>query len=371
MPNSDHNKLEAAPTKRKPIKCLVWDLDDTLWPGKLLDGQACKLHPSTMGIVRELDARGILQSIASKNDHHVAWPQLQALGVADFFLHPQISWHSKAESIRVIAEKLGIGLDAVAFIDDQAAERDEVKYFLPQVTVFDATQLRELLERDEFKPEHITDESRMRREMYRIDIARTEAQEQFKGSRDAFLATLNMRLLIRRALAEDLRRAEELTLRTNQLNTTGIAYSYDELKRLTQSNDHMVLVAKLDDRYGSSGTVGLALVETSEDAWTIRLLIMSCRVMTRGVGTVLLGYLLRAARHRGVQLRAAFVHSDRNRQMYMTYKFAGFRESGRESDALLLDHDLKQIHPFPSYITLESDLSQDGTADLVNGLASA
>ncbi|WP_245982603.1 HAD-IIIC family phosphatase [Trinickia fusca] len=344
---------------RKTVKCLVWDLDDTLWQGTLLNGGARELRDDVVAIVKELDARGILQSVASKNDHEVAWPLVEAFGLSEYFLHPQISWDSKADSVRAIAETLGIGLDTVAFIDDQAAERDEVAFYLPQVRVIDALELAGLLDRPEFRPDVITDETRMRRVMYRTDIARTEAEKHFTGTRDAFLITLGMRMTIRPAREGDLRRAEELTLRTNQLNTTGLTYSYQELEDLSRSPDHLLLVATLEDRYGSSGTIGLALVETGATAWTIRLLIMSCRVITRGVGTVLLGHLLRRAADAGVRLQAAFVHTDRNRQMYIAYKFAGFVEVSEDTGGVLLEHGLKQIHPLPAYVQVISDLDEE------------
>jgi FkbH-like protein len=337
------------------VKCVVWDLDETLWRGTLLEGGGGELAPGVERIVRELDQRGILQSVASKNDHDTAWPRLEALGVADCFLHPQICWEIKARSIKTIAERLGIGLDAVAFIDDQPIERDEVAFLLPEVRVIDAAELPTLLERPEFTPEFITNESRQRRSMYRADIERKAAEDRFEGTRDAFLARLNMRMKIRRAADDDLQRARELTIRTNQLNTNGRTYSYSELTELASSPDHLLLVAELEDRYGSSGTIGLSLIDTAAQEWTIRLLIMSCRVLTRGVGTVLLGHILRRARRSEVQLRAIFVPTDRNRQMYVTYRFAGFRKVATEAESILLEHDLTRIPAQPAYIQVADE----------------
>lgn len=360
--NSDPARRPEDGPARKMIKCVIWDLDDTIWQGTLLNGEARELTRGVSDIVRELDARGILQSVASKNDHDAAWPLVEAFGLSEFFLHPQISWSGKADSVRLIAEGLGIALDAIAFIDDQAAERDEVAFYLPQVRVIDALDIAGLLDRAEFQPGVITAETRTRRAMYRTDIARSEAEKQFRGTRDAFLATLDMRMSIRPAMDGDLRRAEELTLRTNQLNTTGLTFSYDELEELARSPKHLLLVARLDDRYGSSGIIGLALVETAGTAWTIQLLIMSCRVITRGVGTVLLGHLLRRAADAGARLRALFVHTDRNRQMYVTYKFAGFREVSEDAGGALLEHSLERIHPLPAYVTVVSELDEEAVS---------
>jgi len=348
----------ATPPSARPsraAKCLVWDLDQTLWRGTLLEGGGKELAPGVERIVHELDQRGILQSVASKNDHDTAWPRLEALAMADYFLHPQICWDPKARSIKTIAESLGIGLDSVAFIDDQPLERDEVAVLLPEVRVIDATELPTLLERPEFTPQFVTHESHRRRSMYRADIERKAAEDHFEGTRDAFLATLNMRMKIRRARQDDLLRARELTIRTNQLNTSGRTYSYAELTEFAASPDHLLLVAELEDRYGSSGTIGLTLIDTAAQEWTIRLLIMSCRVLTRGVGTVLLGHILRRARRNEVRLRAIFVPTDRNKQMFVTYRFAGFRQLSEHAGSILLEHELTRIAAHPTYIELSDE----------------
>ena len=342
---------------RSDVKCVVWDLDETLWRGTLLAGGANELSPVAEQVVRELDSRGILQSIASKNDYGAAWPRLESFGVADFFLHPQIGWDSKAKSISAIADLLCIGLDTFAFIDDQAAERAEIQFMIPEVRVIDANALPNLLSWPEFSPQFVTADSRNRRSMYRADEARKAAGESFDGARDRFLASLDMRLVVRRATAADLERAHELTVRTNQLNTGGRTYSMAELAACLTSPDHLVLVAELEDRFGSSGTIGLSLIERDGTMWTIRLFLMSCRVLSRGIGSVLLGHILRLAQARQVRLRALFVATDRNRPMLVAYKFAGFRKSGEdEAGALILEHDYVRMPPVPDYMTISGEI---------------
>jgi FkbH-like protein len=332
------------------VKCLVWDLDETLWDGTLLEGGRCTIIPEIMNIVRELDSRGILQSVASKNDYELAWSRLKELGVAEFFLAPQIGWGGKAKSIEMIAGALGIATDAIAFIDDQRAERDEVAYFLPQVKLLAPSDIPGILSQPEFTPRQKTKESSHRRAMYQADISRKAAEDGFEGTRDVFLATLDMRMIIRKAHVSDLERADELTVRTNQLNSTGITYSFEELEYFSQSDDHILLVAELEDRYGRSGIIGLSLIETGNEVWRIRLLIMSCRVLTRGVGTVMLGQILRRAKQNGRRLQADFVPTDRNRQMLITYKFAGFIQASMTDHGILLQHDLVKFARQPAYV---------------------
>src|SRR4029077_1593995 len=112
-----------------------------------------------------------------------------------------------------------------------------------------------------------------------------------------------------------------------------------------------LLVASLTDRYGSYGKIGLALVECDADlqppVWSVKLLLMSCRVMSKGVGTLMINHILAEAKRAGALLRAEFVSNDRNRMMYVTYKFAGFKEVERHGDVAVLENDLAHIQPLP------------------------
>ena len=164
--------------------------------------------------------------------------------------------------------------------------------------------------------------------MYQSDAVRDEVEQEFVGTNEEFLATLDMTFTISRARREDLQRAEELTVRTNQLNSTGRTYSYEELDELRESPDHLLLVASLTDRFGSYGKIGLALVEKGRPAWHLRMMLMSCRVMSRGVGMVLLNHVMWLAKADGATLRADFVETGRNRMMHVTYAFAGLQRGG-------------------------------------------
>jgi len=336
---------------RKPsIKLVVWDLDNTLWQGTLLEGDRVQLRAGVRETLDLLDRRGILQSIASKNDHEAAFNRLRELGVSEYFLYPQINWSSKASNIRTIVQSINISMDTVAFIDDDRFEREEVTHSLPEVMLLDAVELDGMTARQEFIPAFITEDSARRRAMYQADIQRKQAEDSFSGPNEEFLASLKMRFMISRAQEEDLQRAEELTLRTNQLNTTGYTYSYDELNAFRNSPGHLLLVASLDDKFGTYGKIGLALVEKASSIWTIKLLLMSCRVMSRGVGTLLLNQILMMAREHGVRLCSEFRPNGRNRMMMITYKFGGFKEVGQQGDVTILEHGLESTQPFPEWV---------------------
>lgn len=343
----------AGRSRPSEIKCVVWDLDNTLWAGVLLENDNVQLNVRVPEIIRTLDERGILQSIASKNDHNHAIQKLNEFGLGEFFLHPQINWNSKVFSLEKIAQSFNIGLDTLALIDDDPFERNEVGFSLPQVECIDAAVLQQLLEMPRLNPTFISGDSKLRRRMYLSAQERDTAEAEFVGSAEEFLASLEMVLTIAPATEADLIRAEELTRRTNQLNTTGVTYSYEQLDHFRQSPQHKLLIAGLEDRFGSYGKIGLVLIECEPQHWTIKLLLMSCRVMSRGVGGVLISHVLHQARQSVKTVRADFVPNDRNRMMYVTYKFAGFRENRRDPQKTVLEHDLSQIQRFPDYLRLE------------------
>ncbi|MBF0425583.1 MAG: HAD-IIIC family phosphatase [Magnetococcales bacterium] len=341
--------------KEKKIKCVVWDLDNTLWDGTLAEGDAVRLRSEAVAVIKTLDERGILQSIASRNTHDQAMAQLRMFGLEEYFLYPQINWGAKAASIEQIAQSLNIGIDTLAFIDDQPFERDEVRFVLPQVLTIDAADIARIPAMPSMNPRFVTSDSKQRRAMYQNDQRRDQVEKAFTGPKEEFLAGLGMVITIALAQEEDLQRAEELTVRTNQLNATGYTYSYEELDAFRQSDQHLLLIAGLDDKYGTYGKIGLALIEKGTEAWTIKLLLMSCRVMARGVGSILIQYLRQMARKAGVRLRAEFVTTDRNRMMLITYRFAHFSELSTDANGVtLLENDLSHATPLPNYVQLQA-----------------
>ena len=338
----------------KKIKCVIWDLDNTVWDGILAEGDTLWVKDESIKTIKELDRRGILQSIASRNDFDHAIQKLNNMGIVDYFLYPQIHWGPKSASVEKIAEQLNIGVDSIAFIDDQQFELDEVKYANPDIICINADKISDILDMPCMIPKYITNDSAMRRRLYQIDFERKKAEESFHGPQDAFLKTLRMKFAIKPAEESDLTRAEELTERTHQLNSTGYTYSYGELKKLIESPKHAVLVATLKDKYGTYGTIGLAVLETKNYEWTIKLLLMSCRTVSRGAGSIFLNYLIHYAYERNVKLRAEFVHNERNRMMYVTYKFLGFKSIQQSGSTELLIHERSNIQDMPDYVEIEA-----------------
>jgi len=336
---------------KKEIKCVIWDLDHTIWDGVLLESDDVKLKPGIEDVIKTLDSRGILHSIASRNEKEFAIEKLKELGIEEYFIYPEINWNAKSISVGNIQRNINIGMDAILFVDDQPFEREEVKSAHSDVTTIDAADYLKLPEMKRLNPRFITKDSKRRRSMYMDDIKRKKEEEEFQGPPEAFLASLNMKFVIHDAVEEDLKRAEELTVRTNQLNATGRTYDYDELNAFRVSDNYKLLICELTDKYGSYGKIGLALIELKEDHWHLRLLLMSCRVMSRGVGTVLMSHIMQECKKEGKKLLADFKHTKRNRMMYVSYKFSNFKEVSSDEDGnTLFENELSMIQPFPPYI---------------------
>jgi methoxymalonate biosynthesis protein len=357
------------------IKCLIWDLDHTLWQGTLLEDPDVRLPDEVRNVIVTLDARGILQSIASKNDHDLAWARLEELGVAEYFVHPRINWGRKSDSVTAIAEQLNFALTTIAFVDDLPSERAEVAFRAPEVRCYSADQVTSLLSRPEFRPATVTADARRRRQMYQAGIRREAEKQSFAGPDEEFLRTLDLVMTIKRADQEELSRVEELTLRTSQMNATGVHYSGEVLRRLLDDPAHEVLTVALTDRFGPHGAVGVLLLEYRDMLWHLKLLATSCRVVSFGAGAAILNWLIDQAARGGAHLAADFRPTDRNRMMEVAYRFAGFTS---EACACLTQlgpdggGDIQHLHLQPAFTipaTTMKLISPDLSAGRVAGQA--
>jgi methoxymalonate biosynthesis protein len=160
--------------------------------------------------------------------------------------------------------------------------------------------------------------------MYQAGFARKAAEADFAGTDEDFLRSLELVMRIQRASEDDLARVEELTLRTSQMNATGVYYSHGTLRDLLDDPRHEVLVTTLEDRFGPHGTVGIVLLERHPGVWHLKLLLTSCRVVSLGAGAAIINWLIDQAARDGAHLVADFRRTDRNRMMDIAYRFAGF-----------------------------------------------
>ena len=151
-------------------KCLVWDLDNTLWDGICLEGSV-SVRPEVLNAICELDKRGILQSIASRGDEETAMNVLIENNLDRYFLVPKINWLPKAQNISTIQQELNIALDSIAFIDDDLFELEQVAFMLPGVLTLEADKAKEILILPDFTNNEVTKEASERRNKYNNSTA--------------------------------------------------------------------------------------------------------------------------------------------------------------------------------------------------------
>jgi FkbH-like protein len=326
-------------------KCVILDLDGTLWPGVLAEtGAPFAWSPEVSGpysyvglwfglheALLSLKKRGILLACVSKNDEAVVrelwtypdhYPR-QRLLTLDDFVAVRINWTDKATNIASLAEELGFALDAFLFIDDHPLERDRVRTQLPQVEVWGEDPFalrRRLLTDPRLMPPRITGEAAGRTELVRaqLDRARFRADA---VSEDDYLASLKVEARIERLQAgAELTRIEELFQRTTQFNATGRKFPVSELSAKLQTGEAAVFAMHVTDRFGDHGLVGAAVVEAGE----ITGYALSCRVLGLGVEHLFLQAFVEAMTADFEALAARIIETPRNLPVRNIYRDNGF-----------------------------------------------
>ena len=264
-------------------KCVVWDLDNTLWKGILIeDGlDALELNQSAVSLIEEFDRRGVLHSIASKNNPEDALAALEKFGIRDYFLAPQIGWTPKSQALAAIAKTLNLGVNSFAFIDDQAFERAEVASAHPAVSIYCENDIEKMRAADEFDV-GATPEAAQRRQMYRDEERRQVVLNSCGDRFAAFLKACDIRLTIAMLQPENVDRVFELSQRTNQLNYAGARLRHRRNPRAAgRSSPNFGLVLSCADRFGDYGVVGFAVVNAA--TFAVENFFMSCRVQNKKV----------------------------------------------------------------------------------------
>ena len=323
------------------IKCVVWDLDNTLLDGIYLESpdRPPGASPRLTAILTELAGRGILHAIASRNPPEAGQYAQRATGRA--FAAIQCGWGTKSAAIRAIMSDLGVTADAVAFVDDDPVERAEVSFRLPEVLVLAPGDMADAVGWPQFSPPVVTDEARRRGELYLQRRARREEARAFGGSREEFLRYCQTRVTISPATPADLPRLHELSVRTHQFNSIGAALSEADFARLIRPPRRQAFTLRLTDRFGDDGIVGGCLIVVSPGRattggiiWNVPLLMMSCRALGRGVIDAQLTWICRAARAAGAnQVTLPCLVSPRNVPLRIALTGAGFRAAPPDGPA--------------------------------------
>lgn len=339
---------------RPAHKCIVVDLDHTLWGGVLGDDGPAGLKLGDDGVgalYKDLQAallgyrrRGMLLAVASKNDDAVAREALathpEMLLRPGDFAAMAIGWGPKSDGLRAIAKALNIGVDALVFVDDSPVERAEVRAALPEVQVVElppdpAGYVAALRRTPGLEAPRLLAEDRARAGMVAGDVARGAWSAQ-AGSVQDFLGSLEMVAEVGRVDEATLGRVHQLLHKTNQFNLTTRRHALEEVRRLGAADDAVVVWLRLADRFGDLGLVCVGIAkavagEAAEQAglWEIDSLLMSCRVMGRQVEDAFLSYLAEQARGRGARrLRGVLVETAKNTPVRAFYGERGWTAAG-------------------------------------------
>lgn len=314
--------------KEKPadkVKCVVWDLDNTLWDGTLIeteDESSLKLRAYIKEVICALDERGIIQSIASKNEHSHAWQVIERLGLADYFLYPQIHWNAKSSSMKQIAKDLNIGIDTLVLIDDSVFEREQVRSELPQVRVYDANEIEKMLSYPEFAVV-VTEESRNRRSMYQAEMKRKELQNADNTDITEFLKRCHLEIeVFEPKTEEEINRCYELVVRTNQLNMSGKKYTREEFEDVLKRNHVYNFAFTCKDDFGSYGIVGFGQYQICNSKIVFEEFAMSCRVAGKYVESALFHEILK--RHKCENGSFHVIKTKKNELLRRTLSEIGF-----------------------------------------------
>jgi FkbH-like protein len=351
-------------------KVLAVDLDHTLWGGVIgedgIDGIKVGSADAGFGAVQravlDLHRRGVILAVSSKNNEDEALAALaqhpEMLVRPEHFAVLRINWQSKAENLREIAAELNVGLDAVAFLDDNPVERSLVRAQAPEVTVIelpdDPLQFADTIRSSPvFETLGLTEEDRARGRLYaeqrqRVDLQRSAA------SLEDFYHSLAMTVEIQDVSSSTLPRAAQLTQKTNQFNLTTRRYTEQQLEDFLARGSRVYTV-RVKDRFGDNGIVGVAITTQADGTCEIDTLLLSCRVIGRTVETAILSVIADDAEAAGATtLVGSYIPTKKNapaRDFYATHGFAETANDGRSMWELALEGRPLSC---PPWITLET-----------------
>ncbi|MDD5422650.1 MAG: HAD-IIIC family phosphatase [Candidatus Omnitrophota bacterium] len=346
--------------KGRAKKCLVLDLDNTIWGGVIgddgIEGIALGSGPDGEAFadfqryLALLKRRGVILAVCSKNDEETA--------KEPFLKHPDMhlkledmvvfkaNWDDKPSNIRQIASELNIGLDAIVFVDDNPAERELVRSTLPMVSVPElppdpAGYVHALTSHSYFETVSFSDEDRARTEYYKSNVTRLGFQKQFTDLAD-YLKSLGMEMAVWTFDDFNLPRISQLVNKSNQFHLTTTRYTEQELRSMRDDPKRICRSFRLRDRFGDNGLISAVILEKKTpgeaviDTW-----VMSCRVLSRSCEEFICREMITLAEEAGVKrITGKYIPTKKNRLVSGLYERLGFRTAGQEAEAFLWSLDI-------------------------------
>jgi len=312
-------------------KCIILDLDNTLWGGIIGDDGLENIHIGTLGIgkaftrlqkwLKELKNRGIILAVCSKNNEDIA--------KSAFEQHPEMvlklediavfmaNWNSKADNINQIQKILNIGFDSMVFIDDNPAEREIVRTHIPKILVPElpldpADYLPFLISQNIFETVSYSNNDSERTRQYQEESKRV-AFSQSITNMDDYLLSLNMRAVISNFQSFDIERIAQLSQRSNQFNLRTKRYSIQDIENIMNNENYLTFSVHLHDKFGSYGLISMVIVKIEENTAFIDTWIMSCRVLKRTVEHLLMNLIVSKLIERKIDIiKGEYLPTDKN-----------------------------------------------------------
>ena len=350
----------------KSKKCLIFDLDNTVWGGVIGDDGINGIQIGDLGTgyafsavqlwIKELKNRGIILAVCSKNNEEIA--------KEPFLKHPDMilrlddiavfvaNWEDKASNIRYIQKALNIGFDSMVFIDDNPFERNLVRQFLPEITVPElpedpALYMDFLKAENLFETASYSEEDGTRTEQYQTEFRRIEEQKKFAVYED-YLQDLNMKAVSEPFTEFYFPRIAQLSQRSNQFNLRTIRYTENQIKDIAYSKNYFTLYFTLEDKFGDHGLISAVILTKEDDCLFIDTWFMSCRVLKRGMERFIMNQIVETAQKNGYEsIKAEYIPTEKNAMVEKIYSEFGFTETTKNMYSL----EIQNYNMKPTYIT--------------------
>jgi FkbH-like protein len=362
-----NRQLEIIDMKRK--KCIVLDLDNTLWAGILgEDGiEGIKMGETYPGntyrffqeFLLELSRTGILLTICSKNNESDVMEVLEKhpdmLLKKEHFAAYRINWDNKADNIKEIAEMLNLGLDSFVFVDDNPTERELIKQMLPQVSVpefpkqpYNYPLLINDLIKNYFCAYKLTREDLVKTQQYKENAERVQFQSHFFDF-ESYLRSLEIELNIEKLNELNITRFAQMTQKTNQFNLTTHRYTETDIRKQAD-NGAWVYGLRVKDRFGDNGITGLIIIKINQQEAEIDTLLLSCRILGRKIENVFVQYMLNKLKTEKIKtVESSYIKTLKNSQVEMFYDRLNF---------MVKEHSDNQKHYTMNLVEMNFSISE-------------
>jgi FkbH-like protein len=355
-------------------KCLVLDLDNTLWGGVIGDDglEGIKIgrddpigeaYSDFQKYVKGLPTKGVLLAVCSKNNLEIAksgFSHPDSILSLEDFVSFEASWDPKHLSIIKISEELNLGLNSFVFLDDNPAERDIVRRNLPQVEVPEVENvvdfIQSLEDGDYFNLEGYTEDDRKRSQFYKDNAKRKELRKSI-GDYSEYLKSLNMKGEVRQFNKIYSSRISQLSRRTNQFNLTTRRFAVDDILNLCDNRQYITLYGRLKDKFGDNGLISALVGKKENSSLNIELWVMSCRVFNRDFELAMFDELISTCKQNKItKIVGTYIRTEKNKFVENLYQTLGFHMVNRTHDNSLWEYNIPEVfRPMNKFVEVESE----------------